>query len=109
MKSYTEDRLHFDNRIVEYIEGRGLKVNGIYQDIQRKREFLRDILGYNGLRVGKNQFAPLNECNDERISVVVKGIYSSVKKRLEKHRREQTVLNRTSGRSLEETVQSADF
>ena len=109
MGNYTEDRVHLDERIVEYVERKRLNVNGIYEDVQRKREFLRDILGYSRLKVGKNQFVSLNECRDERISVVAKSIYSSAKKRLEKYRKEQEVsTNRTSGIDLERIVGSAN-
>jgi len=109
MKSHTESRVHLDERIVRYIEEKRLNVNGIYQDLARKREFLQDVLGYSRLRIGKNQFASLKECNDERISVVVKEVYSSAKKRLEKYRREHEIPVSHSGASLEETVQSVDF
>jgi hypothetical protein len=83
MKRPTETQLHYDERIVQYIEGGRININGIYEDVERKREFVRDVLGYSRLRVGKNEFLPLSQCNDTRISVVAKQAYSSAKKRLE--------------------------
>jgi len=109
MKKYTETQVHFDERIVQYIEGKRINLNGVYEDIPRKREFIRDVLGYSRLRTGKNQFVPLSECNESRISVVVKEAYSSAKRRLEEYRREQAVLSRTSGANLEAVVKSVDF
>lgn len=84
MRSPTESQTHLDERIINYIDGKRLDIEGIYKDLQRKREFLHSVMGYNGLMIGKNQFIPLEKCNDERVSVVVKGIYSGAKKRLQK-------------------------
>jgi len=107
MKSPTETPFHYDERIVQYIEGRRININGIYEDVERKREFVRDILGYSRLRVGKNEFLPLGQCNDTRISIVAKQAYFSAKKRLEEYRRHR-IPNSVSG-GLEETVQSVIF
>lgn len=110
MKDYTEDRLHLDKRIVEYVEGRRLNINGIYEDIKRKIEFLRDVLGYHGLVVEKNQpTVPLEGCKPSRISFATRKEYLAAQKRLEKYRREQAANRMTTGRSLERTVQSGDF
>jgi hypothetical protein len=84
MRSPTEDQTHFDERVVDYIDRHRLNLNGVYDDLKRKREFLHTVMGYNGLMVGKSQFTPLEKCNDERVSVVVKGIYSAARKRLQK-------------------------
>ena len=88
MRSLTESREHQDERIVDYIERRRIDVNGVYKDVSEKREFLQNVMGYNGLRAAgkdqKDQFPPLIRCTPEKISVVVKGIYSGAKKRLQK-------------------------
>ncbi|OGJ12461.1 hypothetical protein A3K82_02900 [Candidatus Pacearchaeota archaeon RBG_19FT_COMBO_34_9] len=94
MKRPTESRTYFDKRVVEYVEKNRIDVNGVYADIQRKREFLRDVLGYSRLRTGRNQFASLNECADARISSVVKGAYSGAKKRLEENVKSSVLLQR---------------
>jgi hypothetical protein len=94
MRRPTESRAYLDKRIVEYIEGNRIDVNGVYADIQRKKEFLRDILGYSRLRTGRDQFASLNECADARISSVVKGTYFNAKKRLEENVKSSVFLQR---------------
>lgn len=81
MKSYTETRAHLDERIVQYIEGRRLNINGINENILEKKQFLQ-VLGYGRLRVSKDEFLPLGQCENTRISAVVKGLYSSAKRRL---------------------------
>jgi len=84
MKRPTETRAHYDERLVQYIEGKRINVDKIYDDIDRKKEFLRDVLGYNRLRIGKDEFADINRCNEARISSAVKEAYSAAKKRLKK-------------------------
>ncbi len=82
MKRPTETRAHYDERIVQYIEGKRINVDGIHNDRKDKEDFIRDILGYERLRVGKDDFVPLSRCDDARISNVVKGAYLPAKKRL---------------------------
>ena len=84
MKRPTETRAHYDERIVQYIEGKRINIDRIYDDIDRKREFLRDVLGYNRLRIGKNEFVDISQCNDTRISSVAREAYSAAKRRLKK-------------------------
>lgn len=110
MKRYTETQVNFDERIVKYIEEKRIKVNEIYEDIQRKTEFLRNVLGYNGLVVERNRpTCPLKDCKPGRISAVARKEYLAAKKRLEEYRRKQRVLNRISGTTLEGTLESFDF
>ena len=84
MIEYGWERQQLDRRIVNYVETNRLNLRGFDRDIQRKREFLRKVMGYTRLTIGKNESAPLEDCNDGRISLVVKGLYSSAKKRLAK-------------------------
>lgn len=84
MKLPTETQEHFDERIVDYIDRHRIDVNGIYKDLKEKREFLRDVVGYSRLMIGKGQFVPLSQCADERVSSTVKGIDSAARKRLQK-------------------------
>ena len=84
MKKPTETKAHYDERIVQYIEGKRINVDGVYDDVDRKREFLRDVLGYNRLRIGKDEFVDINQCNEARISSVAMEAYSAAKKRLKK-------------------------
>ncbi len=83
MRNYREERRHLDERIVQYIEGRRLDINGVYRDIDKKREFLREVLDFSRLRVGKDEFLPISQCKEERISLVVKEAYYNAKRRLE--------------------------
>ena len=102
MRNSPEIRAYLDERIVHYIERNGININRIYDDITRKKKFLQEVLGYTRLRTGKNQFAFLDQCEDTRISVVVRDSYTNAKKRLEKHKKQPSV-------TLEESVKSFDF
>jgi predicted adenine nucleotide alpha hydrolase (AANH) superfamily ATPase len=84
MKRPTETRAHYDERIVQYIEGKRINIDGIHNDRKDKEEFIRNVLGYERLRVGKDEFVPISQCNDTRISSVAREAYSAAKRRLKK-------------------------
>ena len=84
MKRPTKTQAHYDERLVQYIEGKRININGIHEDRREKEEFTQNILGYDRLRVGKNEFVPLKQCDDARISSAVREAYSAAKRRLKK-------------------------
>jgi hypothetical protein len=84
MRSPTESRTHLDERIINYIEGKRINIDKVYGDRKEKEEFIQNILGYSRLKVGRDKYAPLNQCNDARISLMAKGAYYAAKKRLQK-------------------------
>ena len=108
MKRPTETQEQYDERIVQFVEGKRININGIYADIPYKKKLLI-FAGVPGLSVTGGGRVSVEECdNDARISGAAKDLYSDAKKRLVEYRKQHQPLAQTAPApsvSLENSVQ----
>ena len=108
-QEYTSKQYEQDLLVSNLVEGNGIDVEHIYGDIDRKIALLKEI-GYVNLRIGSNQdkspFRKIEECDDSRISIVVKTRYDLARRRLEEYESGERVIKSEEG-SLEKLSKSA--
>ena len=88
-RSYTQPHYKKDMAVIDAVESE-MKIDLYDPDrhIEDKIDILKNILGYNGLRIGSNtsevRFFPLEDCTHRRITAVLKERYLSALNRVAK-------------------------
>jgi len=77
-----------DNLVISTIEKLGINVDDLYTNINQKIKLLKKIK-YHSIRVGpeksKHPFRRISECEDFRISAVMRNIYNLAKRRIQEY------------------------
>ncbi|MBU4069620.1 MAG: hypothetical protein KJ646_01430 [Nanoarchaeota archaeon] len=87
--TYTLEQYNQDCKLINAIKSQNdLDFRNPERDIGYKRNILRTVLNYNGLRIGSNKseitFLPLDKCNSGRITLVLQKSYESALNRVRK-------------------------
>ena len=89
IETYTQKKYEQDLDLIDEVESDfSIDFRNPERHIENKKDILKNILGYKGLRVGSNKseirFLPLDECNHGRITRVLKERYESALNRVRK-------------------------
>lgn len=70
-----------DKELIDAVESARIDFRDSVRGLNEKERILRNILGYERLRIGKGQFTPLEDCKPARINMMLRREYDTAVKR----------------------------